>query len=266
MSMEISSRKNEIIQHIRLIGRERKYREQHGEFLIEGSRLCAEALEAGLTINRALITKNAAQRYARTAGMLAEICDVIIISEDLSQYISDTKSPQGIFLIAKFLDKFSFFDTIKSKQSLLALDNLQDSGNVGTIIRSCDAFSVGGLLLSEDCADIYSPKVIRSTMGSLFRLPVFSGNLAEMLQYCAENGYNIYGAMLDDSAKKLADNVFNGVKSLVVIGNEGKGISEEIAALCSEKLYIPISSAESLNAGTAASIIAWELSKAISKQ
>jgi len=141
---------------------------------------------------------------------------------------------------------------------IIALDNLQDPGNVGAIIRSCDAFAVDALLLSENCADINSPKVIRSAMGSAFRLPVCRGGLVESLRELKEKGFTVIGADLNDSAEKLGSFAFPE-KCVVVIGGEGAGISAEVMNICDRQVYIPIKNAESLNAAVAAGIIIYEL-------
>lgn len=259
--MEITSRKNELIRHLRMLSREKKERAAYSSFLIEGDKLCREAVKEKLTVIRGIATPNAMRRYRETTSMLAEISDIIVINEDLSEYISDTKSPQGIFAEVKIPSKFSLPEALKNKNSFLALDNLQDSGNVGSIIRTCDAFSIGGLLISESSADVYSPKTVRAAMGSLFRLPVFVGSLEEMLTQLRGNGFEIFGAMLDSGAEKLESNVFKNLKTAVVIGNEGNGISPETAGICTRRLYIPICGAESLNAAAAAAVIAWEINE-----
>jgi TrmH family RNA methyltransferase len=133
-------------------------------------------------------------------------------------------------------------------------------GNVGTIIRSCDAFKIDGIIMSPDCADPFSPKTIRSTMGSLFRVPVYFSDMENAIKLLKENNFTVYAALLDKNAKKLGEEALTA-KTAIVIGNEGNGVTEKTAALCDKALYIPMDNAESLNASVAASIIAWEISK-----
>lgn len=258
--MEITSRKNPAIQRLRTLVRDRKARSQAREFVIEGHKLCAEAVASGLEITEAYGTKTALEKYKASADMLGAKCNITIISDEISEYISDTKSPQGIFAVAKSLDKIPDLATIKEYGKIVVLDNLQDAGNVGTIIRTADALGIDAVIISNDTADIHSPKVVRGAMGSLFRLPCFVCELENALDLLNKENFDVYAAILDQTAQQLQNISFNE-KSAVVIGNEGNGISEKTLAYCNKKLYIPISNAESLNAGVAASIICWEMSK-----
>ncbi len=258
--MIISSRKNQLVTHFRNLVRERSYRHECGEFAIEGARLCLEALNSGLVITSFLVTENAKEKYSEIVDAISEEFTPDIINEDISAYISDTKSPQGVFITAKTLDKNESFGKIENGGKYIILDNLQDSGNIGTIIRTCDALGIDGVILSPDCADIYSPKIVRSAMGSLFRLPVIIAELTEIIQSMKEKGFTVYSAVLDETAQRI--NELNlGENTAVVIGNEGNGVSEAVTQACEKKLYIPISSAESLNAAVAASIISWEMTR-----
>lgn len=258
--MIVTSRKNVAAVHYRSLVRERAYRREHGEFPIEGARLCEEAVKSGLEITSFLVTQSAAEKYAEAFGKIAKTAAPLFISDDVAAYISDTKSPQGMFLTAKTLDKPILSGKIEEGGHFLLLDGLQDSGNIGTIIRTADAFGLDGIILSPDCADIYSPKIVRSAMGSLFRLPLIETELSEFISRLKKAGYAVYAAMLDKDAQRLEKIKF-GAKTAVIIGNEGNGVSKEVYCAAGQKLYIPIENAESLNAAVAASIIGWELSK-----
>lgn len=258
--MEITSRKNPAVLHLKELVREKKARRESGEFLIEGQKLAREAVSAGLDITGAYATKNAMTKYPEACAEIEAKCGIITISEDVSEAVCDTKTPQGIFLTAKLLDKIPNSVTILAYKKIIVLDNLQDTGNVGTVIRTADAMGIDALIVSSDTADIYSPKVVRGAMGSLFRLPVFTGELSELLPTLTKGGFDVYAAMLDSAAQELGSFAFSE-KSAAVIGNEGNGISPATAACCNKKVYIPIKNAESLNAGVAASIICWELGK-----
>lgn len=258
--MIISSRKNTLVTHFRSLVRERSYRHECGEFPVEGARLCLEALENGLEITSFLVTENAKVKYKEIVDAISEEFPPDIINEDISAYISDTKSPQGVFITAKMLDKNDLSGKIINGGKYIILDNLQDSGNIGTIIRTCDALGISGVVLSPDCADIYSPKIVRSAMGSLFRLPVIIAPLTDIIASMIEKDYTVYSALLDETADSISD-VSLGKNTAVVIGNEGNGVSDAVTAACGKKLYIPISNAESLNAAVAASIISWEMTR-----
>ncbi|MCL2637061.1 MAG: RNA methyltransferase [Oscillospiraceae bacterium] len=260
----ITSRQNPKITHFRALMRDRKARLEHGQFAVEGEKLFDEAVSCGLTPQNILITEKFSQKNANICEKAANLCNIDIISTDLAEYISDTKSPQGVFFSLELLDKFSKLSTLiystKNSTKIIALDGVQDPGNVGAVIRSCDAFGVSALLLSDNCADIHAPKVIRSAMGSAFRLPVHRGNLAEMLAELKQNGFAVIGAALNERAEKLGSFEFPE-KSIAVIGGEGGGISAEVLALCDKQLYIPIKNAQSLNAAVAAGIIIYEQQK-----
>lgn len=258
--MIITSRKNQLITETRELVGERKTRTERGEFVIEGQKLVSEAISSGLKLTRAFVTKSFTEKNQRLCGDIEEKCDVIIISDDVADAISDTKTPQGVFVIAKILDKITNSDTILTYKKIIVLDGLQDAGNVGTIVRTAEAMGIEAIILSGDTADIYSPKVVRGAMGSLFRLPCMIENLENVLPKLSADGFDVYAAMLDEKALRLGSFRF-GEKTAVVIGNEGKGISEKVAACCGKKVYIPIKNAESLNAAAAASILCWELGK-----
>ena len=259
--MEISSRKNPLIKEYRSLMTDRKSRRESGFFPVEGSKLCEEAVKSGAELGKnAFVTQNAVKKYPEVVSLLEERCSIITITEDIAEYISDTKSPQGIFIIVKSLDKILNLSTINSSANFLILENLQDMGNVGTIIRSCDAFRIDGIIMTKDCADPFSPKTVRSTMGSLFRVPVYFSETEEAIKLLQEGDFTVYAALLDKDARKLGEEKLTA-KTAIVIGNEGNGVTEKTAALCDKSLYIPMDSAESLNASVAASIIAWEISK-----
>ena len=251
----VSSRKNANVRVLRQVLREKQFRDEHGVFAAEGDHLCGELVRAGFKVTYAAYTEKAAAKYPETAAMLTEKADtVIVITEELSEYISDTKSPQGIFAAAEI--RGSTLD--KNARKIVVLDGVQDPGNVGTVIRAAEALGADGAVLVNGCADILSPKTLRASMGSVFRLPVINADNDSLPKLLS--GFAVYGAMLDSTAKRLGEEKFPE-KTAVVIGSEGAGISAEVAELCDEKIYIPIKGAESLNAAMAAAIIMWELGK-----
>ncbi len=243
--MTLTSRKNDAVRRMRELLREKKLRDRDGVFVAEGDHLCAEACGAGLEIRAAFMSEKAMEKYPQFA----------VISDDIAEYISDTKAAQGLFA-----------EVTKPAEGeipngrLVLLDGVQDPGNVGTIVRTAEALGISAVLLSGGCADVYSAKTLRASMGSALRLPCISCDLSQTIEALKERGYTVYGAMLDETAQKLGAVQFPE-KSAVVIGSEGGGISEQVKQVCSGGLYIPITGAESLNAAVAASIILWELSK-----
>lgn len=247
--MLITSRKNPALAAYRELNADRKARGREGKFNIEGVRLCEEALNAGLEITAAFVTETAEKKYPEVCGRL----EYTLITDDIGGYIADTKSPQGVFVTAKMPDK-----TFTGGSRLILLDGLQDSGNVGTIIRTAEALGMDGVILSPDCADIWSPKVVRGAMGSLFRLPVITAELPCFTAGLQADGFKVYAAVLDKDARTIDEADFPG-KCAVIIGNEGNGVSREVINSADGNIYIPIRNAESLNAAIAAAIFCNEM-------
>ena len=254
--MVITSRQNPKAALMRSLMHSRKTRQEAGLFAVEGEKLFREAVSSGLKPENLMLTENYYKSNAKFSEYAAGLCNIDIICDVLAEYISDTRSPQGVFFTLRLLDKSENIATIYNSPRIIALDNLQDPGNVGAIIRSADAFGIDALMLSGNCADIHSPKVIRSAMGSAFRLPMFVGALTEL----KDKGYVIIGAAIAEDAEPLGSFGFPE-KCAVVIGSEGAGLSTEARALCDRQVYIPIRNAESLNAAVAAAIIIYEMEK-----
>lgn len=254
--MVITSRKNELVRRFRDLAREKKLRDSEGAFVVEGDHLCGEAARCGLELRAALLTERARVRYPETAAALERSgCAVTVISDDVAEYISDTKSPQGLFAEVKKPAPSEI-----SGRRVVILDGVQDPGNVGTILRTAEALGIAGAYLSEDCADIWSPKTLRASMGSVLRLPCITADLAETITALRAEGVSVYGAILDDKAQRV-DEIRFPERAAAVIGSEGRGISEAVRRVCTGGIYIPIAGAESLNAAAAAAIILWELSR-----
>lgn len=255
MSEFITSRKNSDVRMMRELLRSAAYRRETDLFAVEGDHLCGE-LSRHSALECFLYTEKAAHKYPDTVqSAIRKAQRSLVITDELSEYITDTKTPQGMFAVAE-----RFGSPIpENAKRLVVLDGVQDPGNVGTIIRAAEAFGTDAVLYSPTCADKFSPKTLRASMGSVFRIPVQYYSDAENLRGFL-NGFTVYGAMLDETAKRLGEVKFPE-KTAIVIGSEGSGISPEIAAVCDEKIYIPIQGAESLNAAMAASVLLWEISK-----
>lgn len=234
-----------------------EYRREQDMFAVEGDHLCKELAACGdcSAIECFLYTEKAAQRYPETVKAAQEKAYVSeVITDELSEYISDTKSPQGLFAAAERFGR----DIPKGARRLVMLDGVSDPGNVGTIIRTAEALGIDGVIFVNGCADRFSPKTLRASMGSVFRMPSLSPKAETLGEWLHGSGFEICAAMLDKNAVRLGEAAFPE-KTVVVIGNEGAGVSREVAEICDRKLYIPISGAESLNAAIAAAIIMWEL-------
>lgn len=266
--MLISSKDNKSIKRLSKLLSSRKERNESGEFVIEGMRNCTdaamEAVNGGkLIITELYYTKQALEKYSQLLSTeyfdkLSD-CEKYEITPELAERISDSESSQGVFVVAKKLDKIFDADKINVNGKYVLLNCIQDPGNLGTILRTADAMGASGVVLSNNCCDLYNPKVVRSAMGSLARVEVFVEQSFEKVvdtfrklgvETCAtviEGGENITGVSFD---KPVA----------VCIGNEGRGMSEEHVALCDRKLTISMQgNINSLNAATAATIVMWEM-------
>ncbi|MDD3192346.1 MAG: RNA methyltransferase [Oscillospiraceae bacterium] len=255
----ISSRDNDKIKQLIRLQNSRKARQDAAAFVAEGVRLAKEALRCNLVVRQAFATEDGAARYADIWDALCQTSSsAYLISDKLETKISEVQSPQGIYCVCDMPDPDGCF--LAAGKKILALDQLQDPGNLGTIIRTADAFGADGLILGEGCADRYSPKVLRSAMGSVFRLPAWTvPDLAAALEKMKRAGFACFGAALDGTALRLGEVSFPE-RAVTVIGNEGNGISQAVLATCGRTLYIPMrGEAESLNAGVAASLILWEM-------
>ncbi len=258
----IKSKDNKTIKYIGKLISSTKFRREEGRFVVEGVRLCEETLRNNAEVEILLVSSTALIKYSELVEKLNNISKKTLYVDDrIFSGLSDTKTPQGVLCVVKTLDKKTYFDTINKNGIILALDNIQDPSNLGTILRSADALGVSGVVLSSDCCDIYSPKVARGSMGAVFRIPfIITENLASYIKDYNEYGMS-YACVLDETAVTVNDTKFSK-PSLSVIGNEGNGVSKEVIDACSNKLYIPMhNNAESLNAAVAASIIMWEMVK-----
>ena len=238
-------------------------RREQGLFFLEGFRLCADAIASGYLPQTLFFTEAARQKYGvpETPALPDDAC--LLISEPVAQKLGDTTSPQGMFGVFKSAETQENFWQPNGKY--IALEQVQDPGNLGAIARTAEALGLDGMLISGGC-DVHHPKALRASMGSLLRLPVmetddFAGALAS--EALASYALPCYAAVPDGSAMPVGECDFsNG--AVVVIGNEGNGLSAEAIAACKTSgggnITIPMNGkAESLNAAAAATIFMWEM-------
>lgn len=222
----------------------KKYREEFNQFLIEGEHLVLEAYKKGLL--KCLILEE-------NTDFSLDV-ETIYITHNVLKYISDLDNPPRIMGIC---------DKLKEKEignKILLLDGIQDPGNLGTIIRSSVAFDVDTIILSENCVDLYNSKVIRATQGMIFNINILERNIKDFINNLKEKKYKIYGTKVNGG--KSLKNVEKCEKFAIIMGNEGKGVSENILNMCDEYIFIDMnSSCESLNVAVATSIILYELNK-----
>ena len=256
--MQLTSLSNEKIKQVARLVTSSAERHDRGLFVIEGARLCLDAVLSGISPVEAYYTPQALEKYPNELEKILLLAKTKYeITEQLAEKISDTKSPQGIFTVNEIWNTNDYI--IDKRGRYIALDGIQNPDNLGAISRTAEALGYDGLIIGGGC-DIYNPKAMRAAMGSLFRLPTFRcNNLAFYLSKC-EIG-NMIGTVPDKTAEKITEYSSKG-GFVLVIGNEGNGISDAVLKICNKKLTIPMRGrAESLNAAAAASICMWELSK-----
>lgn len=235
-----------------------KERRSAGIFLIEGFKLLEEAPEE--LIKEIYLTREAAERAAsrRTIQEKLDKAGYEIVSQELFSKMSDTRTPQGVLCVMR-QPRYSLEQLISVDSPLLVvLENLQDPGNLGTIVRTGEGAGITGVIMSRQTVDIFNPKTIRATMGSIFRVPfVYVDSLKETVSRLHEKGIHTYAAHL--AGKKYYDSFSFRQGTAFFIGNEGNGLSEETAGLAEEYLKIPMEGrVESLNAAAAASLLLYE--------
>lgn len=226
--------------------KDRKGRRESGCFLVEGRKMVEEALSSAFDVEAVLVQEGVSfpdgltmPVYELPAHVLAAVCD--------------TKTPQGIAAVVRMKEQSAL------GKHIVVLDGVQDPGNVGTIIRTADAAGLDGVLLSTQCADVFSPKVLRATMGSIFRMNLrTTDDLPGELTKLREKGYSILSSQLDGTPFYEREKVAE--QFALVIGNEGNGVSEQVQQTATHRVRLPMrGGAESLNAAIAAAIMMYEL-------
>ena len=269
----LKSRQNQVVKWAASL-QTKKGREESGCFLAEGEKLAREAAAAGLPVTHVFISESKREQLEGEllsvfSSKIFENTRLYVVSEECFCKISSEIAPQGVITVIKYLDFFKNKDIIYKEdfflapgERALALSSIRDPGNLGSVIRSAVAFGIEHLVLSGDCVGIYNPKTVRSAMGCLFRIKItVVEDFLSFLSAARACGRLVYSAELSECARPLGSlALFKD--SVVVIGNEGHGVSAEVSAACDAALYIPISEkTESLNASVAAGILMWEQSK-----
>lgn len=256
----ITSRNNEKIKLAAALMTSADKRKQTGLFLLEGARLCIDAVKSKMEIECLLLSKEASDRFREEALIISKTAhSVYRITDELAHKISDTKHTQGIFCVCKMLDKTEDMDKIDYNGKYIALEDISNPLNLGSICRSAEAFGLSGIIIGGGC-DIYNPKAQRAAMGSLLRFPVINtDNLPRLFTLLAEKGMKTFAAVLDDDAVSIKDIDFTGA-SICAVGNEGAGLKAETVNAIQKKITISMKgAAESLNANAAAAVIMWEM-------
>lgn len=242
----ISSRKNPLLQQVKKLLTSKKEREKAGLFVGDGTKLLAEAVRFYEGLDTVILSDGV---EVAVPGSVR----VIRVPEDVMASISPMEAPQGALFLCRMPEKTEFVP----KPGMLMLDGIQDPGNVGTILRTADALEIPVVLL-EGCADPYSHKVVRSSMGAVFRTPVIQTTWAEAKAACAAAGIPVAVTALSDRAEDIRNADLR--KMAVVIGSEGRGVRPEVLENADAELIIPMNPhCESLNAAIAAAIVMWQM-------
>lgn len=256
----ISSRKNLLIREAAGIAGSAEARRESQSFLVEGARLCRDAAESGVQIKRAFFTEKALDKYQSYIEQISLVAkESYIIEEHVSQLLSQTKSSQGIYCLCEMAREKAPDFSGKN----LVLEDMQDPANLGTVLRTAEALGINNVVLLGASQDPYSPKLLRASMGAVFRQRVLLfSDAAQLFDRLRQASVYSYGAVVDSRAQKLGEIDFPKAAA-VFIGNEGSGLRDATAASCDCLITIPMPGrAESLNAAAAASIIMWEMAGA----
>ena len=246
MEQVITSRKNPLLQQVKRLLTSRKAREEAGLFVADGTKLLAEAVRYFPGLDTVILSE----------GVEAEVPEsvrLVRVPSDVMASISPMETPQGALFLCRLPEKKAF----EPKAGSLLLDGIQDPGNLGTILRTADALDIPVALL-EGCADPYSHKVVRASMGAVLRTQPVQTTWEQAQKDCVSAGIPIGVTALSDRAKDLREAPLQ--KMAVVIGSEGRGVRQEVLDSADTELIIPMNSrCESLNAAIAAAIVMWEM-------
>ena len=244
--VRITARKNPLLQQVRRLITSRKEREQAGLFVADGTKLLQEAVRFYPGLDTVILSDG-------VEADVPEHVKLIRVPEEVMASISPMETPQGALFLCRLPERTAF----QPKAGMLLLDGIQDPGNIGTILRTADALDIPVALL-EGCADPYSHKVVRASMGAVFRTPVIQTTWEEALVACGQAGILVAVTALSDKSQDLRSAALNNMA--VVIGSEGRGVRQEVLDAADVQLIIPMNPhCESLNAAIAAAIVMWQM-------
>ena len=248
MEERITSRRNPLVQQVKKLLTSKREREKLGLFVSDGTKLLEEAVRYGPGLHTVFLSEGVEVR-------VPESCRVIRVSREVMEAISPMENPQGAVFLCKLPEKREF----RPEKGMLLLDGIQDPGNLGTILRTADAWNVPVALL-EGCADPFSHKVVRSSMGAVFRTPVTVTDWQTAKESCARAGIPVAVTALNQRAEDIRK--ADVAAMAVVIGSEGQGVRREILESTGHCLIIPMNDhCESLNAAIAAATVMWQMGK-----
>lgn len=252
----ISSKDNEIVKNVRKL-KEKKYRDLENAYIVEGIKMVREAIEEKAVIRQIIICDDCEKSDSIPKELMYEIAkyDCLYVTSKVFKYISEVQTPQGVLAVVEKNNRDE--DINYNEDIIVALDDIQDPGNLGTILRTVDSVGLTQILVSKGTADPYNPKVVRSSMGAIYRVKVIEcEDLLETLKEVKRNKFKILVSSLKES-NSIYNVKYN--KKVLVIGNEANGVEERIMNIADEKIKIPmLGKTESLNAAVATGIILYE--------
>ena len=252
----ISSKDNDFIKHIKKL-KDKKYRDESNEYIIEGVKLIEEAVKEKAKIKKIIICEDTTRTYEIPTHVMYEIAkyECIYVTDKIFASITQVTNPQGIMAIVEKGDLNAQIDY--TQDIIVVLDDIQDPGNLGTILRTVDSVGLNQIIVSKETADAFNPKVVRSTMGAIFRVKIIEvENLVQAIKEIRKHHFKLMVTSLQ-TENSIYDIQFN--KKIIVIGNEANGVSKEIQDMTDEKIKIPmLGKTESLNASVATGIVLYE--------
>lgn len=252
---KITSKDNIIIKEAKKL-KEKRHRSEKNSFLIEGFRFIEEAINSDYKVEKLFINEDVLEKCYEfdILNKVEDGIEIYIVNKLIINLLSDTENSQGIIAIIKDKPK----ELEKKDGFYIFVDKVQDPGNLGTIIRSAHASGAKGVILNNGTVDIYNEKTLRSTMGSIFKVPVIIDKDLSLLKELKASGFKVIGSSLNTKNNFFDIKLKNQV--IIVVGNEGKGMSDEVEELCDNLVKIPMpGNAESLNVAIAASIMMFEV-------
>ncbi|MDR2909741.1 MAG: RNA methyltransferase [Oscillospiraceae bacterium] len=262
MADVVTSRRNPQVMLLDSLLRQKKAREERGLFVLEGARLCQDAFEAGVIFELVFATEQALGRYPGLLAMsegAGKTGKLILIGEGLAERVADTGSTQGVFAVCKAFSPPEFLPSWGKRYILLS--EIRDPGNLGAILRTAAALGMDGAVISC-CAELFSPRVLRASMGGIWRLPVYTfGDIMAPIALLKKAGVPVCAAALRDEAEGVG--VLSGPEgAAILVGNEGAGLPRELIESADRIVRIPMEKeTESLGAAMAAGILMWETAR-----
>ena len=255
--IEITSKDNPLIKFVSQLQTSNKHRKEAKLFVLEGLRICDDAYQNNIRFDKLIVTKSAFEKHKEYIDKFVTVSEnCYILKEDLFRKISDTNTPQGIIAVAKIPQ---ICEKISIGGRYIALENLADPSNLGAIARTAEALGVDGIIMTLDGCDPYSPKSLRSSMGTLLRVPIYV--VDDIIGFINHNNLRAFACVVDKGAESITTQAFeNG--DVLLIGNEANGLTDAVKYAAYKCITIRMKGkAESLNAAAAAAIAMWEMVK-----